>query len=1321
MVRVRTSAALAETARGTTALTATILGRYTFYGDSAFDTSATSIQAAIAPDKTPLLPGQTSTFANYTSYVDGVNGIAIDASNWPATPVASDFVIKAGNTSSPSTWTTITQTATFGIERGGGTGGSDRIVIRLPDNTYRNEWVQVTVNPTADTGLSSPDVFYFGNAVGDDGHGLTNAIVDSSNETSARLGAHGFTGTVSTADLYDFNRDGRVDVTDQLIARQSVDTAATALQYFTAPTLADPGTTGSFSAVFNVKNYGATGNGTTDDTAAIQNAVNALAAYGQGLLYFPAGTYSISSMIYLHGLNNFEIRGIGATLKASSSLETVDIGGDLLRLDDCSNFTINGLTLDADSSQRTQNANPCSLRLSEAVNFHITDCTFNNTIGDAIYMCAMSASNDATATHDGLVEGCSINSAWRNGISIIHASRVLIESNLIQNVSGTAPESGIDVEANYTDSNGANHDISINGNRFQNIAIYGVCLPTTENSFNITVDSNQFSNMPTAVFNQAQDTVIDNNICSNYSNTTPTPTSYGMIYSSLYANGKHVEITGNTISAMSNVGAITIDSQWIGSALISDNRISNLTGSGFNAISLADDNAVVTANIITNCSDVPIAINGAGADVENNILSGGTGDGIIVAGTNMIIRGNTVSNFAIGLDLRDNLTTGVTAAASIVSGNTVTGCPTGIMSSLIHSQITGNTFSNATKPASGAGSDAMAEILLLDAGNATTVISGNTLTNINGVTGIDIVGNWTGQATITNNQLTTIGGGAIATGAPSIVSGNTITNAVGGIAIFANNCDVENNVISGGFGTGVYAAADGMTFKANSITNEAIGMQLVSPTGSSSASPFTVISGNSFTGCYTAILSSLINSQIIGNTFSNATKPASGAGSDAMAEILLLDAGNATTVISGNTLTNINGVTGIDIVGNWTGQATITNNQLTAIQGGAIGTGAPSVISGNTIINAGGGIAIFANNCDVENNVISGGFGTAIYVVGNGTTLKANTMADEVTGIQVQDPAGGPIVGLYTVISGNTFTDCYTAVSDAETYSTVSSNLFQNVTKPTSGAGSDTLGELFLGSVTNGTATISGNTFNNINSIQPILVHGTWSGTVTITGNQISNIQGPVTAIGVSTTAIISSNTLLNVYGAIANSGNGSYIENNTITNGTAGIYSDGTGDFILNNILTDLGDPLVGDCIFTLNGNGTTISGNTLRKTIPNPAWVPIVYFATDILGVNYAYGIGGFNGAFVPGQGAVPSDPTMPPAQEPIVVAPIATDPVTTAPVATTPSNPTPIVTTPVKKTPAAKKTVKKAPVVHKPVAKPAVSKHRTAAVKVLARTAE
>ena len=46
--------------------------------------------------------------------------------------------------------------------------------------------------------------------------------------------------------------------------------------------------------IFNVQNFGAKGDGITDDTAAIQRAIDAAAAAGGGQVYVPTGTYIVS-------------------------------------------------------------------------------------------------------------------------------------------------------------------------------------------------------------------------------------------------------------------------------------------------------------------------------------------------------------------------------------------------------------------------------------------------------------------------------------------------------------------------------------------------------------------------------------------------------------------------------------------------------------------------------------------------------------------------------------------------------------------------------------------------------------------------------------------------------------------------------------------------------------------------------------------------------------------------------------------------------------------------------------------------------------------
>lgn len=74
-------------------------------------------------------------------------------------------------------------------------------------------------------------------------------------------------------------------------------------------------------AVPNVKMFGAFGDGTTDDTAAIVVAVTYLNSIGGGHLFFPRGTYIVSSSMAFFSFSNITCQGAGVgmtTIKASS-------------------------------------------------------------------------------------------------------------------------------------------------------------------------------------------------------------------------------------------------------------------------------------------------------------------------------------------------------------------------------------------------------------------------------------------------------------------------------------------------------------------------------------------------------------------------------------------------------------------------------------------------------------------------------------------------------------------------------------------------------------------------------------------------------------------------------------------------------------------------------------------------------------------------------------------------------------------------------------------------------------------------------------------
>lgn len=62
----------------------------------------------------------------------------------------------------------------------------------------------------------------------------------------------------------------------------------------------------------SVKDFGAVGNGTTDDTAAIQAAINSVLNISGGALLFPAGTYKISAKLVIPFSTGWRISGAGS-------------------------------------------------------------------------------------------------------------------------------------------------------------------------------------------------------------------------------------------------------------------------------------------------------------------------------------------------------------------------------------------------------------------------------------------------------------------------------------------------------------------------------------------------------------------------------------------------------------------------------------------------------------------------------------------------------------------------------------------------------------------------------------------------------------------------------------------------------------------------------------------------------------------------------------------------------------------------------------------------------------------------------------------------
>jgi hypothetical protein len=220
-----------------------VVGRRLFYNNSSYDgnnAAATSDDDnAIDTGRSPLLPGQTAKHENYSSFVHGINGIMIDVSDLGKTPTLAEldeyFAFRVGNSNDFGSWTAAPPPIAVSTRPGAGVNGSDRITLIWPDGAIRNQWLEVTVLPGL-SGLTAPDVFYFGSAVGDNGDLTANRRVDFVDRNTVLFV---FGPARTPGNPFDVNRDSVVDQTDADLVEQNYTALTGDLNFDDTVTLAD--------------------------------------------------------------------------------------------------------------------------------------------------------------------------------------------------------------------------------------------------------------------------------------------------------------------------------------------------------------------------------------------------------------------------------------------------------------------------------------------------------------------------------------------------------------------------------------------------------------------------------------------------------------------------------------------------------------------------------------------------------------------------------------------------------------------------------------------------------------------------------------------------------------------------------------------------------------------------------------------------------------------------------------------------------------------------------------------------------------------------
>jgi hypothetical protein len=235
------------------------------------------------------------------------------------------------------------------------------------------------------------------------------------------------------------------------------------------------------TAVINVKDYGAKGDGVTDDTEPIQIAINS-ASYGQ-TVYIPPGTYKIDTSKSIKMKSNMTLEiDEDTVLKAiPNALENYS----LITIYYESNVTIRGGKLIGDRHEHLGNKGEWGfgIDIRASRNIQVDSVTAEDFWGDGFYVGSLIPDKMYQNENIRFIKCSAINNR-RQGLSISDVNGALVENCIFIGTNGTAPEAGIDLEPDY--SNLPVENVIVRNNSFKQNKGPGVLLV----GYNGTVHNN---------------------------------------------------------------------------------------------------------------------------------------------------------------------------------------------------------------------------------------------------------------------------------------------------------------------------------------------------------------------------------------------------------------------------------------------------------------------------------------------------------------------------------------------------------------------------------------------------------------------------------------------------------------------------------------------------------------------------------------------------------------------------------------------------------------------------------------------------------------